>query len=882
MKKNCKALGLFVAIQFCVTIVIAQSGVSVINANFTPKVVEQKSKEGFTHPGIILSANDLNRIQKMVRAGYEPWATAFDQFRKAPKALKEYKILNQTKDGRGKFSVMSEGYGQYDARRDADSAFAQTIMWYITGDADYANKVLQILRLWSSSIQQPSSDILTAGMAMQKFCFAAEVMRYTPQSGWTADDTKNFIAFLKVMLLSNDKPTAYMNQGSIGTMGYMSSGIFMDDMDVYAKAIARTTVGRESQVPNRDYSIKNQVREVVDSITGEKKIILVEMGRDQGHAQGDIGALGSLARSAYIQGTKVNAQGDIVTEKSGVNVFRFLNNRLLIGAGIVAKFNLGYDEVFYPRTPVGTIERPEFFQRISSALRGQLHPVYELIYNHYKYNEDVPDNEPHLKYVKQVIDFYTPEQGNEDFPGDGTLLFTPEVAILNAKSPKGPPKKLELPNYEAVTKHYGRIQAETFMGSKGNINPDLKRQNFGNGDVGYRPISDYEGTRRIISEIKEKFYVWYKDVDFGTIPVDKLVMRTASSIGCKIDVVLLDNIAGIDWNSVNEDDMSKGEKVATMQVPATGWWTYFTVFTAKLNKKLTGKHSFAFRFYGSGHVYTLQATMDWFKVVRLYGNEVNAATNADTLINGAQKVDTAYVKLKNGSGIVYKNMDFDSGIDILCADLATTRNGVIEIREGNAKGRLFASYRIPNTGDEFVSIQRKSDIPVHQQGKTDVCILYKGSGTINLKSYKNKSSHLQFKTIKASQIKIVRNGEATLGKELVSIKGTKEGSSVVFHTINFMNTPQRMAMNLRANKPATILLHNITVKDSLTHAPFMTIHVPNTNGKWQTVYSDMKEATKILKGEQMIIMTVKGDDAKLEFAEMQFDPIEITSLNSFK
>ena len=879
MKKSL-IIGLFSAIQLCTCLTVdAQSGASIINPNFAPKVVEHKSREGFIHPGIILSANDLNRIQKMVRSGYEPWATAFEQFRKAPKASKEYRILNQTKEGKGKFPVMSEGYGQYDARRDADAAFAQTIMWYITGDADYARKVLQILRLWSSSIQQPSSDILTAGMAMQKFCFAAEVMRYAPRSGWTEDDTKNFIAFLKVMLPSNDKPTAFMNQGSIGTMGYMSSGIFMDDTIVYAKAIARTTVGRESEVPNRDYSIMNQLREVVDSVTGEKKIILVEMGRDQGHAQGDIGALGSLARTAFIQQTKVDEEGNIVNDNRGVNVFQFLNNRLLKAAGIVAKFNLGYDEIFYPRTPVGTKQRPEYFQKVSSALRGQLHPVYELIYNHYRYDEGVAENDSSLKLVKKVIDFYTPEEGSEDFPGDGTLLFTPEPAMTKMVAPKGPPKKLTLPDYATVTKNYGRIQAETFVGSKGNISTDLKRQNFGNGDVGYRPVTDHEGTRRIISEIKEKFYVWYKDVDFGAVPVDKMVIRTASSIGCKMDVVLLDDISGIDWSKVTEEDMARGEKVATIQVPATGWWTYFTIFTAQLNKKLAGKHSFAFRFYGSGHVYTLQATMDWFKLVRLYGNEDNNATAADVFINGAHKINNDYVQLNNGSGIIFNNMDFDSGIDILCADIASKSSGLIEIRNGNAKGRLLASYRIPNTADKFISIQRKSDIPVHQQGKADVCIVYKGQGALKLRTYKNKSSSLQFETTKASHIKIVRNGEATLGKEQANIKATREGTSVVFHTINFMNTPKRMAMKLRTNNPSTILLHNITAKDSLTHAPFLTIQVPNTKGRWETIYTDMKDATKTLKGEQMVIMTVKGDDAKLDFAEMQFDPIEITPLD---
>ncbi len=546
MKKKLFAISLFILNSFSGSVF----GQSIINPAFRPNAVERVNKEGFVHPGILLSAADLNRIQKMVRKGYEPWATAFNQFRAAPKAQKSYIILNRKNNGEGKFPVMSEGYGQYDARRDADAAFAQTIMWYITGDRDYANKVIEILRLWYGSVKYPSTDILTAGMAMQKFCFAAEVMRYTPKSGWTDIDTKRFSDFLNVMLPSNDKPTAYMNQGSIGTMGYMSSAIFLNDRTLYAKAIVRTTTGRESEVPNRDYSIKNQIREVMDSISGTNKIILVEMGRDQGHAQGDIGALGALAQTAYNQHTKVNGAGDIVTDSNGVDIFSFLNNRLLVGAGIVAKYNFGYDELFYPVTQTGTSKKPEFFRKVSSDDRGELAAVYELIYNHYKYDSGISDSNPFLKSVKEVINFYAPEKASEDFPGDGSLLFSREIA-KNTK-PRGLPQQSKAVDYGELTKNYGRIQAATFTGSKGNINPDLKHQNFNNGDVGYRPIIDEEGNRRIISEIKEKFYVWYKDVDLGKYPVDKMVLRAAASIGCKMDVILLDSIPGIDFNKVTE------------------------------------------------------------------------------------------------------------------------------------------------------------------------------------------------------------------------------------------------------------------------------------------------------------------------------------------
>jgi hypothetical protein len=872
MKKIICLVSLIMPVFSCIA-VFAQS---IINPNFIPKAAVQISKEGFVHPGILLSAGDLNHIQKMVRGGFEPWATAFNQFRAAPKAQKTYIILNRKPDGEGKFPVMSEGYGQYDARRDADAAFAQTIMWYITGDNGYAKKVLEILRLWYGSIKYPSSDILTAGMAMQKFCFAAEVMRYTPGSGWTDTDTEGFNGFLRIMLPSNDKPTAFMNQGSIGTMGYMSSGVFLNDKQIYGNAIARTTVGRESEVPNRDYSIKNQIREVIDSVTGEKKIVLVEMGRDQGHAQGDIGALGALARTAYVQGTKVNPQGDIVTDNTGVNVFQFLNNRLLTGAGIVAGYNFGYNQLFYPTIPVGTMAKPSYYLKVSSDTRGELASVYELIYNHYKYDERVNDNNPYLKSIKQVIDFYAPEPASEDFPGDGKLLFTREALKI---SPKGPPQKLKTVDYNELAKNYGRIQAASFLGSKGNINTDLKHQNFGNGDVGYRPIMDAEGTRRIVSEIKEKFYIWYKDIDVGKLPVDKMVLRAASSIGCKMDVILLNDATVKDFNKVTEDDLAKGEKLATIQVPATGWWTYFTTFTAQINQKISGKHSFALRFYDSHQVYTLQATVDWFKFVNTFGNEDNNAINASGFLNGAKVVNNSYVSLTNGSGITFKDMDFDSGIALLSATLSSVAPGKIEIHRNSIHGELLASYCIPNTKGLFAHVQRTNDIAGRQQGKAAICVVYKGNGTLKFQRYRNLTTMLQFEPVTSKNITIVTKGKAVLGKQYASITATSDGSAVDFNHINFMNTPKRIAFKIRTNKPAILLFNNINKTDTYTDEPFLKVPLPDTHNKWKIIYADMSTATKQIKGAQMVIMTVKGDGGLVDFAAMQFDPIVITKIN---
>jgi hypothetical protein len=836
--------------------------VAVINQNFAPRATRVTSKEGFVHPGIGFSADDLKRIQKMVREGYEPWATAFDQFRKLPQASKNYVLLNLDENGNPKYEEMADGNGQYEGRRDADAAFTQTLMWYITGDNDYADKALKIIRSWYASLKRKTGDKLTAGMSLQKICFAAEVLRYTPQSGWTDGDTEGFVRFLKIMQPSADCPTAFMNQGSIATMGYMSAAIFMDDKDSYAKAITRATVGRESRAPARDYSLKNQIQEVTNPATGKPVILLVEMGRDQGHAQGDVGALGCLARTALVQGTKANEEGDIMNDGSGVNLFQFLNHRLLGGAAATAKYNLGYDIAYPPNKGI--------YNRVSSDMRGQLPPVYELVYNYYRYDENIPDTDENLKYIRQVLDLQRPEVSSMDFFGSGTLLYTHEKAVLNPQSPKGAPVPIYAPDYEADTRDFGRIQAAPFAGSKGDQT----------GNIGKEDYSDSEGVRRIISGIKINFYDWYQNVDFGPLPVDKMVMRAGSGAaqGCKIDVILLDKVPGIDFKNVTEENLAAGEKIGVIQVPATGWWDNFVTFTGHLERKLSGKHSIALRFYGSNHVYHFQANVDWFKFVNYFADETNQAVQADKFVKGAARADDESVTLKNGSGILFKQMDFDSGIGWLRAGLASTSAGKIEIRKDRPGGKLLANYLISDTKGEFKEVRIKAETNAVVHGKNDVYLVYQGIGQLKLKTYRNLPLTQNFAPVTAGRISAVYKGDAVFGRGHASITATKDGTTVVFPQVEFKNGPKIIAFKIRSNRDAMLSLVNIDKSSRPTDEPFVSVPIPDTKGGWSTVYFDTDNSNKKVTGSQMIYMTLTGDNATVDFSEMQFDPIDTESV----
>lgn len=724
--------------------IIAQTRKKLIVKIITPKATEVKSQEGFVHPGICLSAADLNRIQKMVRLGNEPWASSFDKFRLAPKSSKNYIIKNIDKKGNPKYEEMGNGNGQYEARQDADAAYAQTLMWYITGDDDYSQKALQIIRSWYISLKRKTSDMLTAGMVMQKFCFAAEVLRYTPKSGWSDTDTKGFSAFTAIMLPSTNKPTAFMNQGGIATMGYMSIAIFNNNRDQYATAIRRATVGTESQAPNKDYSLKNQIRKVTDSITDKSEMVLVEMGRDQGHAQGDIGALGSLAQTACLQKTKVNPNGDIVSDGSGVNLFRFLGNRLLTGTGIVAKYNMGYD-ITYPPTKIGTEEKPETYYTVSSDGRGALAAVYELVYNHYRYKENIRDKSGPLKYIKELIRFSKIEGASQDFLGNGTLLFTNEKAVKRAQKPKRSPMALELMDYVTRTENKKRIQAASFSGTKGDKT----------GNIGIEDYTDNDGTRSIISGIKTNFFAWYNDIDFGPVPVDKILLSAGSfsTKGCKIDVILLDKVAGIDYENVTAENLDVGEKIGTIQTIATGWWTNFAVVKTTLSRKISGKHALAFRFYGSDNVYRFQANVDWFKFVQTFENEIDLVPKQEFSALKADKVSIVY-KGKAAIGKEYIKIDaVPQGTTIVFP--------FVEFRFGPKT----ASFRLKSTGKASLSL-----INISKYTKlTDSPFL-----VLNISDTKNK-----WKTISVPIDKKIT------GNQMLYLTVTGKGAKVEFEGMQF-------------------------------------------------------------------------------------------------
>lgn len=407
--------------------------------DYCPSVVEITDENGFIHPGITMTKADLDRMQTHVRNADEPWLAAFLDFAALSKSQKEPRIHYGDASDIYDYENISTEFAAIRMRYDSDTCYAQTIMWYITGDDVYRENAMYILRKWSSvkSILHDDdryaidNEQLHFGVAMYKLSFAAEILRYSdydrnPELVWTQADTAAFTNLLELSYPKYNRWWHFMNQHGINNMAFMASAIFRSDSEDFASAVERTTVNSAYDNP-RNGSIISVIREV--TYRGQTNIQHCEMGRDQGHAYGDIGALSICAMTAERQGAKVDpVTGELTESPNGISVFDFADHRLLFGANYISEYNLGYT---VPYLPVEVDEKADamWYYSINNTNRGLLYPNIGILYNYYKYERGWNMDGSDIQYLTRAYELMFPEGESDDFLGNSTLLFSGEAAL---------------------------------------------------------------------------------------------------------------------------------------------------------------------------------------------------------------------------------------------------------------------------------------------------------------------------------------------------------------------------------------------------------------------------------------------------------------------
>ena len=377
----------------------------------------------FTHGGILYSQADFDRAKQKVAVGASPWIEAWNAGKSTKFASPTYTPNPVPAPARwGGHPELNSGNGQmFD---DSEAALVQAIIWKVSSDSTEANnakvKAEQIVDAWASTVNTEvggDEKQLLAGLTGYRFAAAADILK--SDSTWV--NAGKFTA-VKNMLLNYYLPplreyltnhygkngTAYPyyyrgNQDTAAMVTIMAIGVLVDDLTIYNEAV--------NDFKNGNYNgrVTNYLFPTSDPNLAQSE----ESGRDQPHTQLGIGMLATMAQISYNQ-----KNGDASFE----DLYEYSNRLLLKGFEYTAKYNNGGT---VPFTPLYTFDwRNE--PAVSESGRGQMRPIYEMVWNHYHNVKGFADSAPAdpVYYTKARAAALRPEGIQTDHQPFTTLLYT--------------------------------------------------------------------------------------------------------------------------------------------------------------------------------------------------------------------------------------------------------------------------------------------------------------------------------------------------------------------------------------------------------------------------------------------------------------------------
>ncbi|HVV05481.1 MAG TPA: right-handed parallel beta-helix repeat-containing protein [Puia sp.] len=336
----------------------------------------------FVHPGINQTSADLDYMRKMVLDGRQPWKDAFDRLKSATDTT--FIVKAHTHVLRGPYG--RPNIGGDDLSKCANMAYNDALVWYITRDKKYADKAIDILNAWSSTLWDfdYNDAKLLAAWTGHLLCNAAEILRYT-NTGWQQKDIAAFTHLLTTVyypLMRPYYPQANGNWDGAIIHSLMAIAVFTDNRPLFNNAVDHF----------KHAPVNGSIFKYIYP-NGECQ----ESPRDQGHVQLGIGEFAGAAQVAYTQ---------------GVDLFSMANNRIALGFEYTARFLLG--------------ETPYCYCTISQ--RGKvLRDDYEYVYRHYTARGvDMP-------YTKRAADSVRPRASR-------SILTAVRASFASPLPNTGPPR----------------------------------------------------------------------------------------------------------------------------------------------------------------------------------------------------------------------------------------------------------------------------------------------------------------------------------------------------------------------------------------------------------------------------------------------------------
>lgn len=385
----------------------------------------------FVHPGLLHTQADFDRMTQKVNQNASPWLEGWNKL-----LANSHTSLSWTPNPQ---AIISRGadntYPQNNSgllANDVAAAYACALRWKVSGDTAYAEKAIQIMNAWSSTLTtiggvdgNPGNDgYLLAGIQGYQFANAAEIMR--TYSGWAASDFERFKSMMlnifypinhRFLIQHCNLPALliYSSWDLCTLASIMAIGVLCDNTNLFNEAVTyfKTGLGNGCVAQTGYY--------IHPGYLGQTQ----ESGRDQWHNTLSVSLLTVICEMAWNQ---------------GVDLYGYDNNRVLAAAEYVAKGNLIESGTTYYSVPFTTYVNKNTTDTAFSTLgQGVIRPGWTMIYHHYVNRRGLS-----APFCKKFTEKTTPEGGGGDYNasvgfdhlGYGTLTFTRD-AIANSAAPSG-------------------------------------------------------------------------------------------------------------------------------------------------------------------------------------------------------------------------------------------------------------------------------------------------------------------------------------------------------------------------------------------------------------------------------------------------------------
>lgn len=267
--------------------------------------------QSFIHPGIDMNKDDLEYMKNQVLDGKEPWKKSFELLKEGISLDFQFEPYPHVISG----PYAKPDVGGNELSRCSRMAYSCAILWYITKDERYAEKVIEIIDKWSvtlRSFDENNAKLLVA-LTGYEFCNAAEILRYS-YSKWTDKNTESMTrlmmsAYYPVIRYYFSEANGNWDGAIMHTL--MSIAVFTDNRALFDNAVYHFL-----HAPANGSLIKYIYP------NGQCQ----ETARDQGHVQMGLYEFSGAARVAYTQ---------------GVDLFSAADNRLALGLEYSAKYVTG-------------------------------------------------------------------------------------------------------------------------------------------------------------------------------------------------------------------------------------------------------------------------------------------------------------------------------------------------------------------------------------------------------------------------------------------------------------------------------------------------------------------------------------------------------------